>query len=101
MSDEGTAPGERSDRTPKGNGNGNAMSSDTFDVLGTEIAALLRSTHEISARTRRDADEEAKTRLADATVQANARLAEADQQAQAHLAAARDRLSQAEREADA
>jgi len=97
MADDVDPPQQRSEQPATSRTNGN----DTFDVLGTEIAALLRSTHEFSARTRNEADVEARTRLADADQQAQSRLAEAEQQAQALLATASERLAEADRLIDA
>lgn len=86
MADHVDPPEPRSEQLATSRTNGN----DTFDVLGTEIAALLRSTHEFSARTRSEADAEARDRLA-----------EAEQQAQALLATASERLAEADRLIDA
>jgi len=59
--------------------------SDTFDLLGTEIASLLRNTNELTQRTRRDAARDAEARLAAADEQARARLAEVDREVQARM----------------
>ncbi len=97
MADHVDPPPQRSEQPATSRTNGN----DTFDVLGTEIAALLRSTHEFSARTRSEADAEARARLADADQRAQTRLAEAEQQAQALLATASEHLAEADRLIDA
>jgi hypothetical protein len=86
MTDDVDQPGPRSDRPAAATSNRPGEGNDTFDVLGTQIAALLRSTHEFSVRTRSEAE-----------TQARARLAEAEQQAQASLATAAERLAEADR----
>jgi len=86
--DEGTPPAaDSADSTQAGDGTGAPDTPwpltanggrDPFDLLGNEIAALLRSTHEISDATRRDAEAEAEARLAEAERRASELVAEAE-----------------------
>jgi hypothetical protein len=84
MSDDDLRPAGPSDPWPTGR----STVPDAFDLLGNEIASLLRSTNEITERTRREAAEDAKARLAAADEQARALVAAADEQARARLAEA-------------
>jgi hypothetical protein len=74
--------------------------ADTFDLLGSEIAALLRSTHEISDRTRLEAEADAAARLADADLQAAQRLAEAEARLADVHRQAEQRLAETDRQVE-
>jgi len=77
-----------------------ADETDTFDLLGSEIAALLRSTHEISDRTRLEAEAEAAARLAQADLDAAQRLAEAEARLADVHRQAEQRLAETDRQVE-
>ncbi len=67
--------------------------TDEFDVLGAEVADVLRHTREVADRVRADAEEQARTITVEAEQHAEATIAEAEQQA-------RDHRAEAERESE-
>ncbi|MGZ4707966.1 MAG: hypothetical protein ACXWBN_04400 [Acidimicrobiales bacterium] len=67
--------------------------TDEFDVLGAEVAEVLRHTSEVADRVRSEAEEQARATLAEAEQQAHATVAEAERQAS-------DQRAEAEREID-